>query len=125
MSIIRSITAVLLGFLIIIFGGFAFQQLFGWQPFAEADSPLRVFASSLYTGLCGMTGGYVAAWIAPRNPAAHAVAVLAMTVSTVAVAAIAIGQVGGAALDPRVFELGMAAMFALIGGGLRAEQVKT
>jgi hypothetical protein len=75
----RSITAVLVGFLAVVVLSLGTDQVLhrlevypGWgQPMRDLDDNLLALA---YRCVYAVVGGYVAAWLAPRNPMRHALA---------------------------------------------------
>lgn len=71
MSILRSIAAVVGGYLIFAIPAFALFQLTGREP--HAAQPLWfMVVSTLYGMLFAALGGFVAARIAPMRPSLHA-----------------------------------------------------
>jgi hypothetical protein len=117
MNILRSIAAVLLGYLIILFGGVLFLQLFGRHPMSLGDSPLAMLGDVLYILTFGILGGYVAAWLGRPRPVAHALAVVVVYW----LMAGAMFEISEATNSSAIVAMLAAVPFALL-GGLRVQQ---
>jgi hypothetical protein len=86
--VLRSIGAVIVGYLVFGVSAAAVFPLTGHDPHAPA-SPMFMFGMVVYGAVFAALGGYVAALIAGRRPRAHALAVgvliaLGSTVSLIA-----------------------------------------
>jgi hypothetical protein len=66
----RSVLAVVAGYLVFGVGSFALFRLSGHDPHAAASPMFKVFAIALGVFFAAI-GGYVAGVIAPKNPLAH------------------------------------------------------
>ncbi len=74
MQVLRSVGSVILGYLVFAVSAFAFFQISGHAPHAPA--PLPIMLGSILVGiLFAFIGGYLAATLAGRKPAAHGLAV--------------------------------------------------
>jgi len=119
MSAVRSVLAVLCGYLVFALSAFAFFVLSGQAPHQAA--PLSVMLSSVAVGmLFALLGGYLAAWLAKRQPFAHGVAVAVVVAIGAALSLFA--TVGHGAIWSQVSALVLMVPCAVFGGWLRARQ---
>jgi hypothetical protein len=72
---VRSVAAVVLGYLIFAGSAVLLFQISGRAPHAPA-SPAFMVGSTLFGVVFAALGGYVAGWVAQRHPARHASVVL-------------------------------------------------
>lgn len=117
MQIFRSIGSVILGYLVFALSAFAFFLLSGQPP--HADAPLSIMLASMLVGVAAaFLGGYLAARLAGRNPAAHGLAVAAI----LAIGAIIslVSTFGHGSLWSQVAALVLMAPGAALGGWVRA-----
>jgi hypothetical protein len=119
MNILKSILAVVVGYLVFAISAFAFIKLSGQPPHEEA--PLSFIVGSTVVGMVfALLGGYVAAWLAGRRPLAHALAVAALI--ALGATASLIATLGKGALWSQVAALVLIAPSTIPGGWLRARQ---
>lgn len=119
MRILRSIGAVVFGYLLFALLAFAFFQISGQAPHQKA--PPTIMAGSIAVGVvAAFLGGYAAAWLAGKRPLAHAVAVsLALVLgATVSLAS----TLGRGAIWSQLAALLLMAPSAVLGGWARATQ---
>ena len=119
MSIIKSILAVVVGYLVFAVSAFAFFKLSGQPPHQEATLPFIV-GSTVFGMVVALLGGYVAAWLAGRRPLAHALAVAAIMALGATVSLIA--TLGKGSIWSQIAGLALIAPSAVVGGWLRARQ---
>lgn len=120
MKILRSVGAVVCGYLLFAFSAFAFFQMSGQAPHQEA--PTAVMFGSIATGtIAAFLGGYAAAWLAGRRPFAHGVAV-ALVLALGATASL-VSTLGHGAIWSQVAALVLMAPSAVLGGWVRARQL--
>ena len=120
MGMVRSIVAVIVGYMIFALGTFAFFRLSGQPPHAPA--PVSVMLESSVCGMAfALLGGYVAGWLAGRRPFAHACAMAIVLLIGAAVSLFA--TLGKGAVWSQLAALILMAPCALLGGWLRARQV--
>ncbi len=93
MSVVRSILAVVLGYVVIVAGTIlTFNGIVGQVSVASPGSQL--FAGTVGAVFSGLAGGIVAGWIAPRAPVLHAVGIwIPLVVDTASVIAKSRGPV--------------------------------
>ena len=116
---IKSIVAVVVGYLIFAVSAVAFLQLSGQPPHETA--PLGLILGSIVFGIVfALLGGYVAALLARRRPLAHALAVAAIIALGATVSLIA--TLGKGAIWSQIAALVLMAPSAVLGGWLRARQ---
>jgi hypothetical protein len=114
---IRSIVAVVVGYLIFALAAFAFFQVSGQPPHEAA--PLSIMLGSIVVGLVfAVLGGYTAGWLGRRRPLAHGVAVGIVLGLGAAVSLAA--TLGHGAVWSQVAALALLAPSAALGGWLRA-----
>ena len=77
----RSIIAVLAGFLIFSAGAVVLINLSGRPPDLWPGAPYATFAI-IYGGVLALLAGYVAARLAPRRPLAHAAGMAVLLLAT-------------------------------------------
>jgi len=119
-QVLRSVIAVIIGYVIFAALAFAIFRVTGQAPHAEA--PLPFMALSTISGmLFALIGGYVAALLAGRYPFAHgvAMAVLLAVGATVSL----VSTIGHGAIWSQVAALGLMAPSAVVGGWIRAKRV--
>jgi hypothetical protein len=76
---VRSVAAVVLGYLIFAGSAVLLFQISGRAPHAPA-SPAFMVGSTLFGIVFAAFGGYVAGWVAQRHPARHASVVAGLIV---------------------------------------------
>ena len=119
MSAVRSVLAVLCGYVVFALSAFAFFRLTGQPPHQEA--PLSVMLTSMAVGmLSAVLGGYVAAWLARSRPLAHGLAVSVVLALGAAISLL--NTLGKGAIWSQVAALVLMAPCAGIGGWLRSRQ---
>ncbi len=113
---VRSIGAVLVGYVVFAASAFAVFQRVGQPPHQEA--PLGVLVASIAVGiLAAIAGGYLGARLAGRQPLAHGVAV-AMVVALGATVSL-VSTVGHGAIWSQLAALALMAPSAAVGGWVR------
>jgi hypothetical protein len=119
MKILRSIGAVVAGYLLFAVSAFLFFRLSGQAPHAAA--PPSIMAGSIVVGVvAAFAGGFVAAQLAGRRPLAHGIAVAAV-LALGAIASLA-STVGHGAIWSQVAALVLMAPAAVLGGWARARR---
>jgi glucose-6-phosphate-specific signal transduction histidine kinase len=120
-TLLRSIVAVVIGYIVFAASAFAIFRLSGHDPHAPASAAFMLLAI-VAGAVFAMAGGYVAAWIAGRRPVAHAVAMAAVLAAgaTVSLAS----TVGHGAVWSQVAALVLMAPSAVVGGWCRARVVE-
>ena len=116
---LRSVGSVILGYLVFAVSAFAFFQISGQAPHASA--PLSIMLGSILVGVVfAFIGGYLAAALAGRKPAAHglAVAVILALGATVSLAS----TIGHGAIWSQFAALVLMAPSAAVGGLVRARR---
>ena len=120
MSIVRSILAVIVGYLIFAVSAFAFFKISGQPPHEVA--PLSIMLESTAVGmLFALCGGYIAGWLAGRRPVVHGMAVAA--VLAVGAAVSLLSTLGKGAIWTQITALIFMAPCAAIGGWLRLRRI--
>jgi peptidoglycan/LPS O-acetylase OafA/YrhL len=117
----KSILAVLLGYLVFGVSAVLLFQVAGVDPRQEPDLGFRIW-STLYGVLFALAGGYLAARIAGKREIAHASAVAGI-VAVIATISLIV-QPGHGSLWSQIAALGFMAPAAILGGAVRAQQVK-
>lgn len=117
MRILRSIGAVLIGYLIFALSAFGFFQISGQAPH-QAAPPAVMFGSIVIGMASAWVGGYAAAWLAGRKPWAHGVAVAAVLALGATVSLLS--TVGHGAIWSQLAALALMAPSAAFGGWVRA-----
>jgi hypothetical protein len=114
--VLRSITAVIVGYLIFALSAFGFFQISGQPPHQAAPVPIMV-GSIAFGMVFALLGGFIAAWLARRRPVAHGVAVAAL----LAVGAVIslLDTMGKGAVWSQIAALTLMAPSAVLGGWLR------
>jgi hypothetical protein len=116
-ALLRSIVAVVLGYVVFAASAFAVFRLSGHAPHAAAAIPFMAL-----TIVCGVgfaiAGGYVAGLVAGRRPVAHAVAMAALLAVGATVSLVS--TLGHGATWSQVAALLLMAPGAILGGRLRA-----
>ena len=119
MQALRSVGCVILGYLVFAVSAFAFFQISGHAPHAPA--PLPIMLGSILVGvLFAFIGGYLAATLAGRKPAAHGVAVAGILALGAAVSLAS--TIGHGAIWSQVAALVLMAPSAALGGLVRARR---
>ncbi|MEO5820412.1 MAG: hypothetical protein ABIT71_07875 [Vicinamibacteraceae bacterium] len=119
MRLLRSIGAVIAGYLLFAMPAFAFFQVSGQAPHQEA--PLVVMLASMVVGVVAAgLGGYAAAALAGRSPLAHGIAV-ALVIAAGATASL-VSAVGHGTIWSQLAALLLMVPSAAIGGAFRARQ---
>lgn len=117
MQVLRSIGSVILGYAVFALSAFAFFRLTGQAPHAQA--PLFIMITSILVGIvAAFAGGYVAARLAGRRPAAHGLAVAAIL--AIGATASLVSTLGQGAIWSQVAALVLMAPSAALGGWVRA-----
>jgi hypothetical protein len=117
---VRSVGAVVFGYMLFAMSTFAFFKLAGVAP--HQDAALANMASSIAVGvIAALMGGYSAAWLAGRRPLAHGIAVaivlaLGATVSL-------FKTIGHGAVWSQSAALLLMVPGAVLGGLVRAKQL--
>lgn len=115
-ALLRSVFAVLLGYVVFAAAAFAVFQLSGQAPHSVASTPFMVV--SVVSGvLSALTGGYLAGWVAGRRPFAHGVAMAALLALGAGISLAA--TLGHGAVWTQVAALALMAPSAALGGWLR------
>jgi hypothetical protein len=117
----RSVVAVLVGYLVFGVTAFLLFQLSDVDPRQEPELGFRIW-STLYGIFFALSGGYCAAWIAKTREIAHASAV-ACVLGVIATVSL-IAQPGHGSLWSQIAALGFMVPAAILGGVLRSQQVK-
>lgn len=120
LAFIRSVVAVLLGYVIFAASAKALFRLSGHAPHAATSGEFMLVAV-VYGVIFAAVGGYVAAWLAGRRPVAHAVAMAAILATGAAVSLAA--TLGHGAVWSQVAALAVMAPSAVLGGWWRARAV--
>ena len=116
----RSVIAVLFGYLIFAVSAFAFFQISGQPPHQHA--PVPIMMGGIASGMVfALLGGFVAAWLARRQPLAHGIAVGAVLALGAAISLLI--TMGKGAVWSQVAALALMAPCAVLGGWLRLRQV--
>ena len=119
MQALRSIAAVILGYLMFALSAVLSFRISGQAPHAPAKAattPTRMWASMIPNG----AGGYVAALLAGRKPAAHGIAVALLLALGAAVSLVS--TIGHGAIWSQVAALLVMAPGAAFGGWVRARR---
>jgi hypothetical protein len=117
---LRSVAAVLAGYVIVAACSFAVFRLSGHDPHVPAAAAFMVEA--VVSGIAfALAGGYLAGLLAGRRPLAHAVAV-AVVLAAGAVASLA-ATLGHGAVWSQTAAIVLMAPAAALGGWLRARAV--
>jgi len=120
MRILRSIGAVVCGYLLFAISAFAFFQISGQPPHQDAP-PALMFGSIAVGVIAAFLGGYVAAWLAGRRPLAHGV-VVALVLALGATVSL-LSTLGHGAIWSQLAALLLMAPSAVFGGWVRARQL--
>ena len=116
-AFLRSIVAVLAGYVVFAVSAFAVFRLSGQAPHAVASGPVVLL--TIAAGIVfAIAGGYMAAWIAGRRPLAHGIAVA--LVLALGAGASLVATVGHGAIWSQIAALLCMAPAAATGGWLRA-----
>lgn len=116
LAVLRSIVAVIVGYIVFAASAFAVFQLSGQAAHAAASTSFMVI--SIVSGmLFALAGGYVAGWLAGRRPFAHGVAMAALLATGAAVSLAS--TLGHGAIWSQVAALVLMAPSAAMGGWLR------
>jgi hypothetical protein len=117
---LRSIAAVLVGYVVFAVGSFAVFRLSHHPPHAPASASFMLGAIAAGIGFA-LAGGYVAAWLAGRRPVGHAVAMAG--VLAIGAAASLAATLGHGVVWSQTAALTLMAPAAALGGWLRARAV--
>jgi len=119
MRVLRSIGAVVVGYLVFAFGAYAFFRLSGQAPHQPASTAIML--TSIAVGMAfAVGGGYLAAWLAGHHAFAHGIAVAAVLALGAAVSLFA--TLGKGAVWTQLAALLLMAPGAAVGGRLRARK---
>jgi hypothetical protein len=117
--VVRSIVAVVAGYLVFALSAFAFFQVSGQAPHRVAPVSVML-ASSAFGVVFALLGGYVAGWLAGRRPMRHGVAVAVVLAGGALVSLLS--TFGKGAIWSQVAALVFMAPSAVFGGWLRARR---
>ena len=122
MNILKSIAAVLLGYIVFAVSTFSFFKLIKQAPHEVA--PLPIMLGSIVVGIvAAFLGGYVAARIAGRRPLEHGVVMAGLLALGAAVSlASTLGAHQGAAIWSQLAALVFMTPSAIAGAWVRARQ---
>jgi hypothetical protein len=116
-SLLRSLAAVLLGYIVFAASSYAIFRMSGQAPHAVAS--MSFMLATIASGIVfAVAGGYVAGWIAGRRPLAHAVAMAALLALGAGVSLAS--TLGHGAIWTQLAALLLMAPSAVLGGWLRA-----
>ena len=118
---LRSVVAVVTGYLLFGLSAFAFFSLSGHDPHAPASAPFMVI-SVVYGLVFSVAGGYVAALIAGRLEIEHAFAVATLVAAIGAASYIA--EAPGESKWTQLSAILIIAPVAILGGYLRRRQIR-
>lgn len=121
MRILRSIGAVVFGYLLFAVSAFAFFQISG-QPPHQAAPPAVMFGSIAVGVIAAFLGGYAAAWLAGRRPLAHGAAV-ALVLALGATVSL-LSTLGHGAIWSQAAAMLLMAPSAVFGGWVRARRLR-
>ncbi len=113
---LRSIVGVLTGYVVFAASGFAWFQITGRAPHAEAPVPFMV-GFAVYGVAFALFAGYLSGWIAGRRPVAHAVA-MAVVLALGAISSL-MATIGKGAIWTQISALAVMTPAAVAGGWLR------
>ncbi len=113
---LKSVLAVIAGYAVFAFSGFALFQLTGQPPHGEASLPFMIGAV-VYGVVFAFLGGYVGGLIAGRRPVTHGAAV-AVLLALGATASL-VSTIGRGAVWSQVCALLLMAPAAVAGGWFR------
>jgi hypothetical protein len=116
---VRSVVAVLVGYIVFAASTYAFFRLSGQAAHAVA-SPTFMLVSIAVGVVFALAGGYAAGVIAGRRPFAHAVA-MAVLIAVGATVSL-VSTLGEGSIWSQVSALALMAPSAALGGWLRARQ---
>ncbi len=120
LALLRSVSAVLVGYIVFAASAFAMFRFSGQAAHAEASASfmtIRIVSGVLFA----LVGGYVAGWIAGRGPLAHGVAMAALLATGAGVSLAS--TIGHGAIWSQLSALALMAPSAALGGWLRARHV--
>ncbi len=117
MRVLRSVVAVVVGYLLFASCAFAFFQVSGQAPHQDASASI-MFGSIAVGVIAAGLGGFLAAWMAGRRPLAHGVAVGVLLALGAAVSLLA--TLGHGAIWSQLAALLLMAPAAVLGGWVRA-----
>jgi hypothetical protein len=121
LALLRSIGAVIIGYVVFAASAFAVFRVSGRAPHAAAPVPFML--ASIASGVAfALVGGYVAAWIAGRRPLAHGAGVAALLALGAAVSLAS--TLGHGAVWSQLAALVLMAPAAIAGGWLRARRAQ-
>jgi hypothetical protein len=116
-ALLRSIVAVLLGYIVFALSAFAVFRLSGQAAHEVASAPFML-VSIASGGVFALAGGYVAGWIAGRRPLAHGLAMAALL--AIGAGASFASTLGHGAVWSQIAALTLMTPSAVLGGWLRA-----
>jgi hypothetical protein len=115
--VLRSIVAVLVGYVVFAASAFTVFRLSGHAPHSVASGPFMLV--TIVSGIAfAIAGGYVAGWLAGRRPLAHGMAMATLLALGAGVSLAA--TLGHGAVWSQVAALALMAPSAVLGGWLRA-----
>lgn len=120
MRVVRSVVAVLLGYMVFAVSALALFRLSGRDPHAAHDVPFMLW-SVLYGVLFAALGGFLAAWVAESWEIEHALGVSCLIAVSGAISLLT--QSADSAMWTQLAALLIMAPAALAGGYLRSRQV--
>jgi hypothetical protein len=118
----RSIIAIVAGYLVFAISAELLFALSGRDPHSSAGTAVMFFFIMCGIG-AAVLGGYLAAWIARRNPVSHAVAVGGVLAMGALISLIA--RPGKGAIWTQVGALLFMAPSTVLGGLLRSKQMQS
>lgn len=119
MKILRSIAAVIAGYIVFVACTLVFFKVAGQNPHQAA--PLPIMLSSMAVGIAAaFLGGYLAAIIAGRRPLAHGIS-MALILALGAAASLA-STIGHGAIWSQIAALALMAPSAAAGAWVRSRQ---
>ncbi|HKS76933.1 MAG TPA: hypothetical protein VJQ82_27240 [Terriglobales bacterium] len=119
---LRSVLAVVIGYLLFGLSAFAFFRLSGHDPHAPASAAFMIL-SVVYGVVFAIGGGYLAAWIAGKFEIEHAFAVATLVAAIGAASYIA--EAPGESKWTQLSGILIIAPAAILGGYLRRRQLRT
>lgn len=120
MQVVRSVIAVVLGYLVFAIPAFALFRLTGRDPHASSSSEFMLL-STVYGASFAALGGFSAAWLAQRWEIEHALAVSSLI--SVGGAISLLTQSADEAMWSQLAALLIMAPAAIVGGYIRSRQV--
>ena len=121
MGIVRSVAAVLLGYLVFALSAMALFSISGHDPHAPASTIFIVF-TTMYGMVFDGLSGFLAAWISKRWKFEHAFAVACLIAVVGAISAFA--TIGRGSLWTQVVAVLIIAPMAMVGGYVKIRHSK-